>query len=358
MSVATIDQTRSAENVDDRSKGRRWILACVRAVAFISTAAAYWAMNGFGRDVVGMGMIDSVAFAGVFELMLISVALMAREAVQQNRSAKVLLALTWMLSTLSGTFSAWHELYLGHDLSAAAFRFVVPLLAALAWHLALIGDRHLAMPRSLGDMRADKRIHTLMLRSEQLQMAQDALDGGTRAQRELARAHRRHWRARSIVTLTVPTGTMEQRMKDWSSQFDAVDRGVSRRMTAVAATAGESGRRMVPATPVGRRQRTAPRASRPVVASKSLEPTKASSRRLPAAAEVLAPTKPAALAPAAGNSSTSPRATEAPTPAPVTSVEPRRALNLLAQGVSHDDVAEVMGVPVQKVVSWSEASAS
>lgn len=355
MSVATIDQARSAENSDERTSSRRWIMACATSVALISTAAAYWAMTGFGRDVVGMGRIDAYAFAGVFELMLVGVALMAREAVQHNRPAPVLLTLTWVLSALSGTFSAWHELYMGHAMAAAVFRFCVPLLAALAWHLALIGDRHLAMNRSLMDIRADKRIHTLMLRSEQLQMAIDGNDGTTKALRVLAKAHRQHWRARAIVTLTVPTGSMDQKMKDWSIQFDAVDRGVTRRMNAVAVTP-EASRRSAAADDGGRRRRSV---SRPVVLPKAESSSKASSRTVPAA-EVPAPVRPAALAPApaAAPRAKTARVAEAARPAPVTSVEPRRALNLLAQGVSHDDVAEVMGVPVQKVLTWSDASAS
>lgn len=148
-----------------RPQGRGLILFGAVGVALISTVAAYVAMVGYGRDVLDMGPINAYAFAGVFELSLVTVALMAREAAQHLRPAPVLLGLTWVLSATSGFFAGWHEIYLGHATTAAAFRFIVPLLAALMWHLALIGDRHLAMGTNWRDRLAEfaeKRKHARM----------------------------------------------------------------------------------------------------------------------------------------------------------------------------------------------------
>lgn len=228
------------------STSRRYVLAGATGVALLSTAAAYVAMVGFGRDVLAMGAVNAYAFAGVFELSLVTVALMAREAAQQDRPAQTLLTLTWLLSAASGYFAGWHEIHLEHGATAAAFRFVVPLLAALMWHLALVGDRHLATGRSWSDMRTNARMHAMMLTAEAWHRARAEHDASpTRVSaRRLEEANRRRLRARAVALRTVDPADMDRRVAEWSSAMDAVTRGT--------ATAGKSATDVAPARGVSK----------------------------------------------------------------------------------------------------------
>ena len=209
------------------ANGRGLILFGAVSVALISTAAAYVAMVGFGRDVLAMGTINAYAFAGVFELSLVTVALMAREAAQQDRPAQTLLTLTWLLSAASGFFAGWHEIHLGHAATAAAFRFIVPLLAALMWHLALVGDRHLAMERSWSDLRMGARMHTLLATRVEWRRARDtALRKRTASsRRKLERAQKRYWRAEAVALRSVAPGAMREQITQWVDAFAAVAEG-------------------------------------------------------------------------------------------------------------------------------------
>jgi hypothetical protein len=208
-------------------KGRGLILFGAVSVALISTAAAYVAMVGFGRDVLAMGTINAYAFAGVFELSLVTVALMAREAAQQDRPAQTLLTLTWLLSAASGFFAGWHEIHLGHAATAAAFRFIVPLLAALMWHLALVGDRHLAMERSWSDLRMGARMHALLATRVEWRRARDTAVRKRTAssRRKLERAQKRYWRAEAVALRSVAPGAMRDQITQWVDAFAAVAEG-------------------------------------------------------------------------------------------------------------------------------------
>jgi hypothetical protein len=207
--------------------GRGLILFGAVSVALISTAAAYVAMVGFGRDVLAMGAINAYAFAGVFELSLVTVALMAREAAQQDRPAQTLLTLTWLLSAASGFFAGWHEIHLGHAATAAAFRFIVPLLAALMWHLALVGDRHLAMERSWSDLRMGSRMHALLATRVEWRRARDTAVRKRTAssRRKLERAQKRYWRAEAVALRSVAPGAMRDQITQWVDAFAAVAEG-------------------------------------------------------------------------------------------------------------------------------------
>jgi hypothetical protein len=207
--------------------GRGLILFGAVSVALISTAAAYVAMVGFGRDVLAMGAINAYAFAGVFELSLVTVALMAREAAQQDRPAQTLLTLTWLLSAASGFFAGWHEIHLGHAVTAAAFRFIVPLLAALMWHLALVGDRHLAMERSWSDLRMGSRMHALLATRVEWRRARDTAVRKRTAssRRKLERAQKRYWRAEAVALRSVAPGAMRDQITQWVDAFAAVAEG-------------------------------------------------------------------------------------------------------------------------------------
>jgi hypothetical protein len=193
---------------------RRLVLTGAVSVALISTASAYLAMVGFGVDVLGMDAATAYTTAGVFELSLITVALLAREAARDNRPGGVLLSLTWALSSASGVFAAVHEVYMSHPAGAVLFRFIVPLLAALMWHLALIGDRHLATGSSWSGMRATARMHALFLTVEDAARAHAAGTGTPTARRTIARAEARRRRARAIALRTVPPEQMRAKAAD------------------------------------------------------------------------------------------------------------------------------------------------
>ncbi|MGH8964953.1 MAG: hypothetical protein ACRDXB_06440, partial [Actinomycetes bacterium] len=231
MSDNRNDTAATVETVEARTtptgNGRGLILFGAVSVALISTAAAYVAMVGFGRDVLAMGAINAYAFAGVFELSLVTVALMAREAAQQDRPAQTLLSLTWLLSAASGFFAGWHEIHLGHAVTAAAFRFIVPLLAALMWHLALVGDRHLALERSWSDLRMGARMHALLGTRVEWRRARDtALRKRTRSsRRKLERAQKRYWRAETVALRSVAPGAMRDQITQWVDAFAAVAEG-------------------------------------------------------------------------------------------------------------------------------------
>lgn len=79
-------------------------------VAGIATVNAYLAMVAFAIDMVGMDEGTAYVTAGVFELSLFTVAVLAREAAKDNRPNGILLTLTWVLSGASGVFAAIHPM--------------------------------------------------------------------------------------------------------------------------------------------------------------------------------------------------------------------------------------------------------
>jgi hypothetical protein len=205
-----------------RRGSRRLVLGGAVSVALISTVSAYLAMVGFGTDVLGMDPVTAYTTAGVFELSLVTVALLAREAARDNRPGGTLLTLTWALSSASGVFAAVHEVYMGHPAGAVVFRFIVPLLAALMWHLALIGDRHLASGTSWSGMRQSMRMHALFLTTEDAVRAHAADDGTPAARRAIVRAEARRRAARAVALKSVPPAEMRTRTVEWLDSLSAV----------------------------------------------------------------------------------------------------------------------------------------
>ena len=220
--TATSSTTNDPTGPASHGRGRGLILFGAISVALISTAAAYVAMVGYGRDVLEMGAINAYAFAGVFELSLVTVALMAREAAKQNRPAQTLLTLTWLLSAASGFFAGWHEIHLGHAATAAAFRFIVPLLAALMWHLALVGDRHLAMERSWSELREGGRLHRMFFARVAWRREQATGNGGWISKRKIKRANARRIRAEEIAMRTVHPSKIDAALTEWNRAFTSV----------------------------------------------------------------------------------------------------------------------------------------
>lgn len=194
---------------------RRLVLAMAVTVALLCTAVAYEGMFQFGLDMLGWNVIVALAFAGIFELAQLTVALLAREAIKDGRPAGTLLTITWMLAGASGFLAAWHELDAGHGIGAALFRIAAPVLAAGLWHLVLLGDRHLAAGRTWAQLRADARMHRLFLTVEDAARAHETGKGIERAE-----AARR--RARAVALRTVPPEDMRAKATAWLGSLSAV----------------------------------------------------------------------------------------------------------------------------------------
>ncbi|GAB3175114.1 hypothetical protein GCM10027059_48370 [Myceligenerans halotolerans] len=197
------------------ASSRRLVLTMAVTVALLCTGAAFEGMFGFGRDMLGWNITIAIAFAGIFELAQLTVALLAREAMRDGRPAGTLLTITWMLAAASGVLAAWEELSSGHGLAAALFRILAPVLAAGLWHLVLIGDRHLATGRSWAQMRAAARMHALFLTVEDAARAHETGKG-------IARAEARRRRARAVALKTVPPEQMRAHVADWLDSLSAV----------------------------------------------------------------------------------------------------------------------------------------
>lgn len=184
------------------------VLAVV--VAGIATGNAYLAMVDFAIDMVGMDPDTAAVIAGVFELSLFTVAVLAREAAKDNRPNGVLLTLTWVLSGASGLFAALHEYDMGHGIGAILFRLSVPTLAALMWHLALIGERHLATGTTWADARRQRAMQAMY------EAAEDALRIGPDG-RKGRRAAARFRRARSRARRLSPPAVMIHQTQQWDA---------------------------------------------------------------------------------------------------------------------------------------------
>lgn len=179
------------------------------AVAGIATFNAYQAMVAFAVDMLGMSETNAYATAGVFELSLFTVAVLAREAAKDNRPNGVLLTLTWVLSGASGGFAALHEYELGHGIGPILFRLSVAVLAALMWHLALIGERHLATGTTWADARRQRAMQALYEAAEEA----FRLVGTWRE----AGAQRRYRRALHRARRVCPPAVMIHQTSQWDA---------------------------------------------------------------------------------------------------------------------------------------------
>lgn len=178
-------------------------------VAGIATGNAYLAMVDFAVDMVGMNQNTAYVIAGVFELSLFTVAVLAREAAKDNRPNGVLLTLTWVLSGASGIFAAMHEHELGHGIGAILFRLSVPTLAALMWHLALIGERHLATGTTWADARRQRAMQALYEAAEEaFRLAGTWREAG---------AQRRYRRALHRARRVSPPAVMIHQTSQWDA---------------------------------------------------------------------------------------------------------------------------------------------
>ncbi|MDC5698062.1 hypothetical protein OO014_12405 [Intrasporangium calvum] len=176
------------------------------AAAVMPTLLSAQGMISVGIDVLRLTAAAAVALAVFLELALVSSALLARSAVLRGRSARADLLSTWVFSTVSGVFSAAHELVGQPDTRgvstwqldarsalAAAVRVAAPLVAAWLWHRILTGDRHSA---DSAPTRREARRHRLMLAvataALDLQRTRQARPGSRAALRARRRLDRRH----------------------------------------------------------------------------------------------------------------------------------------------------------------------
>lgn len=209
-----------------RYRGRHLPMVAVVVAASIATALAYSGMVLFGLEVAGMSPAEAYALAGFLEVSLVAVALMARNAALEGRPYGVLLSLTWLLSGTSGVFAALHEVAVP-DASTpymVAFRFVPPLVAALMWHLALVGERHLVTGHTLEQRRREHRVHQYVTALELWRDARLDSAGTGRDLRKVRAAHRRQRIARDGALKLLTVEDFEQRMQVWVERLEAAER--------------------------------------------------------------------------------------------------------------------------------------
>lgn len=205
---------------------RRLPIVAVVAAAAIATALAYRGMVLFGLEVAGMVPAEAYLLAGFLEVSLIAVALMARSAALDGRPYGVLLTLTWILSGTSGVFAALHEVAVmnGSTPYMVVFRFVPPLVAALMWHLALVGERHLVTGNTLDERRLERRVHRFIVSAERWRDARRDDVGGRADARRVRAAHRRQQAARDRALKLVAVEEFDARTRAWVDRFEAAAR--------------------------------------------------------------------------------------------------------------------------------------
>jgi hypothetical protein len=201
-------------------------MVAVVVAAFIATALAYSGMVLFGLEVAGMAPMEAYALAGFLEVSLVAVALMARNAALEGRPYGVLLTLTWVLSGTSGLFAALHEVAVATASTPymVVFRFVPPLVAALMWHLALVGERHLVTGHTLDERRREHRVHQYVTCLELWRDARLDGTGTTRSTRKIRAAHRRQRSARDRALKLLTVEDFERRMLVWVDRLEAAER--------------------------------------------------------------------------------------------------------------------------------------
>lgn len=175
--------------------------------ALMPTLLSAQGMISVGIDVLRLAAAVAVALAVFLELALVSSALLARSAVRQGRSGSGDLTATWVFSTVSGVFSAGHELVGPADPLglrtwqldarsglAAGVRIAAPLVAAWLWHRILTGDRHdTDHARTRREATRHRLMHAVATAALDLQRAQQHRPkslSSLRARRRLDRHHR------------------------------------------------------------------------------------------------------------------------------------------------------------------------
>jgi hypothetical protein len=153
ISVPELDPEQARRNARAARNAHRLHTFLYIVAGLGASAWAYMGMLATARD-GGMNTTVSYGVAGFLEVALVGSAVGARRAVLRGQSHTVYMGLTWLFSGLSGIFAALHEF---SSPSTAWFmvplRLIVPLVAALLWHVLLIGDRDLAGGLGLAELR-------------------------------------------------------------------------------------------------------------------------------------------------------------------------------------------------------------
>lgn len=168
-------------------------------VATVATLSSYLAMVAFARDVLDMSVFLAYTTAGVFEMMLFTVAILARERAQEGKPYGTFMLLTVLFATAAGAFAGWEEIYAGHPWQAAAFRLLVAWSAAAAWHFEFLGLKELSTGISWRAARINRRMQAVQEATEALFRARDI--GKTNVIKKREKAYiRAVSRARHLVT--------------------------------------------------------------------------------------------------------------------------------------------------------------
>lgn len=221
------DQTGSGGSPRQvRYRGRHLPMVAVVIAATIATALAYSGMVLFGLEVAHMSPLEAYGLAGFLEISLVAVALMARNAALEGRPYGVLLTLTWVLSGTSGLFAALHEVAVPTASTPymVVFRFVPPLVAALMWHLALVGERHMVTGHTLEERRRELRVHGYVSALEQWRDARADSAGSAGDLRKVRAAHERQRAARDAALKLLTVEDFERRMQVWVERLEAAER--------------------------------------------------------------------------------------------------------------------------------------
>lgn len=221
------DQTGSGGSPRQvRYRGRHLPMIAVVVAATIATALAYSGMVLFGLEVAHMSPLEAYGLAGFLEISLVAVALMARNAALEGRPYGILLTLTWVLSGTSGVFAALHEIAVPTESTPymVVFRFVPPLVAALMWHLALVGERHMVTGHTLDERRRETRVHGYVSALEQWRDARVDSSGSSTDLRKVRAAHQRQRAARDAALKLLTVEDFERRMQVWVDRLEAAER--------------------------------------------------------------------------------------------------------------------------------------
>jgi len=226
----------SAPDLSAARRAQALSLRAAAATAVVPTALAAQGMVMVGHDALGLPLVFALALAAFLELALVSSALLARASAMAGRPAGADAAAVWIFSTVSGLFSAAHEL-IGppdpatgqrgwqHDslsLLAAGVRIAAPLVAAWLWERVLVSARRQAAARSATQIRTDRR---LLAFARSAQTLRRILTSQTASERHIRRARRRFDHHHVALLRRVPATDPKLRadIQEWLTELCCAD---------------------------------------------------------------------------------------------------------------------------------------
>ena len=127
--------TKFAQVVDVASR------VLVGTIALAIVWNSYTAMVAFCVDRIELAHQDAQIVAITIEGALLAAAVLSLRNALRGRSYTALMTATWLLAALSGVFAGADQIYLGHGIWGALFRFSVPLIGAWLIHALLNIDK-------------------------------------------------------------------------------------------------------------------------------------------------------------------------------------------------------------------------